>query len=97
MLFGTGRPADQHKRVLCDQRLPGISGTEFLSRVKTMYPSVVRIVLSGYTDLQTVTDAVNRGSIFKFLTKPWEEEELLGALDEAFAAFDARRQPPKAA
>jgi EAL domain-containing protein (putative c-di-GMP-specific phosphodiesterase class I)/CheY-like chemotaxis protein len=78
--------------VLCDQRLPGISGTEFLSRVKVMYPSIIRIVLSGYTDLQTVTDAVNRGSIFKFLTKPWEEEELLDALEEAFGAFDAGRQ-----
>jgi CheY-like chemotaxis protein len=82
--------------VLCDQRLPGISGTEFLSRVKVMYPSIVRIVLSGYTDLQTVTDAVNRGSIFKFLTKPWEEEELLDALEEAFDAFDAGRQPAPA-
>ncbi|HEY1044493.1 MAG TPA: EAL domain-containing protein [Telluria sp.] len=79
--------------VLCDQRLPGISGTEFLSRVKYMYPSAVRMVLSGYTDLQTVTDAVNRGSIFKFLTKPWEEQELLEALDEAFAVYDGQRQP----
>jgi FixJ family two-component response regulator len=76
--------------VLCDQRLPGISGIEFLSRVKYLYPSAVRIVLSGYTDLKTVTDAVNHGSIFKFLTKPWEEEALQGALDEAFVAYEAR-------
>jgi CheY-like chemotaxis protein len=76
--------------VLCDQRMSGISGTEFLSRVKHMYPAVVRIVLSGYTDLQTVTDAVNHGAIFKFLTKPWEEEELLTALTDAFREFESK-------
>src|SRR6185312_17011784 len=76
--------------ILCDQRMPGMTGTEFLSRVKNMYPSVVRIVLSGYTDLQSVTDAVNHGAIFKFLTKPWEEEELLSALDDAFREYETK-------
>lgn len=76
--------------VLCDQRMSGISGTEFLSRVKHMYPAVVRMVLSGYTDLQTVTDAVNHGAIFKFLTKPWEDEELLTALTDAFREFESK-------
>jgi diguanylate cyclase (GGDEF)-like protein len=75
--------------ILCDQRMPGMSGTEFLSRVKHMYPSAVRMVLSGYTDLQSVTDAVNHGAIFKFLTKPWEEEELLKALDDAFRKYES--------
>lgn len=74
--------------IVCDQRMPGMIGTEFLSRVKNMYPPVIRIVLSGYTDLQTVTDAVNHGAIFKFLTKPWEEEELLNALDDAFREYE---------
>jgi PAS domain S-box-containing protein/diguanylate cyclase (GGDEF)-like protein len=77
--------------VLCDQRMPGMSGTEFLSRVKHMYPEVVRMVLSGYTDLQSVTDAVNHGAIFKFLTKPWIDEELEAALRDAFAAFEGNR------
>ena len=77
--------------LLCDQRMRGMSGTEFLSRVKQMYPNAVRMVLSGYTDLQSVTDAVNRGSIFKFLTKPWIEEELTEAVREAFVEFEAKR------
>jgi DNA-binding NtrC family response regulator len=77
--------------ILCDQRMQGMSGTEFLSRVKQMYPQAVRMVLSGYTDLQSVTDAVNRGSIFKFLTKPWVEEELTAAVRDAFVEFESKR------
>lgn len=76
--------------ILCDQRMPGMNGTEFLSRVKHMYPAIIRMVLSGYTDLQSVTDAVNHGAIFKFLTKPWEDDELLKALEDAFAEFESR-------
>jgi PAS domain S-box-containing protein/diguanylate cyclase (GGDEF)-like protein len=76
--------------IVCDQRMRGMSGTEFLARVKQMYPNAVRMVLSGYTDLQSVTDAVNRGAIFKFLTKPWIDEELDEAVRDAFAEFEAR-------
>jgi PAS domain S-box-containing protein/diguanylate cyclase (GGDEF)-like protein len=76
--------------ILCDQRMPGMSGTEFLSRVKHMYPGIIRMVLSGYTDLQSVTDAVNHGAIFKFLTKPWDDDELFKALTEAFEEFESR-------
>ncbi|MDB5907368.1 MAG: hypothetical protein JWP34_1482 [Massilia sp.] len=83
--------------ILCDQRMPGMSGTEFLSRVKQMYPNVTRMVLSGYTDLQSVTDAVNHGAIFKFLAKPWNDEELAGAVREGFAAFEAARAMPRRA
>jgi EAL domain-containing protein (putative c-di-GMP-specific phosphodiesterase class I)/PleD family two-component response regulator len=77
--------------IVCDQRMRGMSGTEFLARVKQMYPLAVRMVLSGYTDLQSVTDAVNRGAIFKFLTKPWVDAELDEAVREAFAEFEAKR------
>jgi DNA-binding NtrC family response regulator len=83
--------------ILCDQRMPGMSGTEFLSRVKPMYPDVTRMVLSGYTDLQSVTDAVNHGAIFKFLTKPWDEDELAVAVRDGFAAHESKRAAPRAA
>jgi DNA-binding NtrC family response regulator len=82
--------------ILCDQRMAGMSGTQFLGRVKTMYPDVVRMVLSGYTDLQSVTDAVNHGAIFKFLTKPWVDEELHEALREAFAQYEQKQAAPRA-
>jgi DNA-binding NtrC family response regulator len=70
--------------VLSDQRMPGISGTELLSRVKDMYPKTVRIVLSGYTDLAAVTAAINQGAIYKFLTKPWDDEDLRLQIRDAF-------------
>jgi diguanylate cyclase len=70
--------------IVSDQRMPGMSGTEFLSRVKEMYPDTVRIILSGYTDLTSVTDAINRGAIYKFLTKPWNDEEVRGQVQDAF-------------
>jgi DNA-binding NtrC family response regulator len=76
--------------IVCDQRMRGMSGTEFLSRVKQMYPNAVRMVLSGYTDLQSVTEAVNRGAIFKFLTKPWIEDELADAVHDAFVEFESK-------
>ncbi|HJV92049.1 MAG TPA: EAL domain-containing protein, partial [Azonexus sp.] len=70
--------------ILSDQRMPEMSGTEFLSRVRELYPDTIRIVLSGYTDLQSITEAVNRGAIYRFLTKPWDEDLLRDHIREAF-------------
>lgn len=70
--------------IVSDQRMPGMTGVEFLQRAKELYPSTVRIVLSGYTELQSITDAVNEGAIYKFLTKPWDDERLRGHVSEAF-------------
>ena len=70
--------------ILSDQRMPGMTGSEMLSRVKEIYPETVRMVLSGYTDLAAVTDAINRGHIYKFLTKPWDDDLLRTNVREAF-------------
>ncbi len=70
--------------ILSDQRMPGMTGVEFLRRAKTLYPDTVRMVLSGYTELQSITDAVNEGAIYKFLTKPWDDERLRSHIEEAF-------------
>ena len=70
--------------VVSDQRMPEMSGVEFLTRVRELYPDTVRIVLSGYADLDSVTDAINRGAIYKFLTKPWDNETLCANIMEAF-------------
>lgn len=74
--------------VLADQRMPLMTGSEFLHHVKDRYPQTKRIVLSGYTDLQSITDAINRGAIYKFLTKPWNDAELLALLETAFAEYE---------
>jgi len=70
--------------VISDQRMPGMSGTEFLGRVKILHPDTVRMVLSGYADLETVTAAVNEGAVYKFLDKPWNNELLREQILEAF-------------
>ncbi|HEU0188587.1 MAG TPA: response regulator [Gallionella sp.] len=82
----------QHKVgvIISDQRMPGMTGTEFLSKVKELYPETVRIVLSGYTELNSVTEAINRGAIYKFLTKPWEDDLLRANVDEAFQRYEMK-------
>ena len=70
--------------IVSDQRMPGMTGVEFLRRAKELYPDTVRMVLSGYTELQSITDAVNEGAIYKFLTKPWDDERVRAHIEEAF-------------
>lgn len=70
--------------VISDQRMPNMTGVEFLRQVKQLYPETVRIVLSGYTELNSITEAINEGAIYKFLTKPWDDEQLRLNVQEAF-------------
>ena len=70
--------------IISDQRMPGMTGTEFLARARLLYPNTARIVLSGYTELETVMHAINRGAVYKFLTKPWDDDELRELVREAF-------------
>ncbi len=77
--------------IISDHRMPILDGTEFLSRVKGMYPNTVRLVLSGYTEINTVTNAVNQGGIYKFLTKPWDDELLQGHVRDAFMFHASKR------
>jgi EAL domain-containing protein (putative c-di-GMP-specific phosphodiesterase class I)/CheY-like chemotaxis protein len=81
--------------VISDARMPGMDGGEFLGKVREMYPQVVRMMLSGYTDLKAVTTAVNRGELFCFLTKPWDDAELVDTVRDAFRHFESRRQASK--
>ncbi len=77
----SGNPVDI---IVSDQRMPGMTGVEFLTRAKALYPETVRIVLSGYTELKSVTDAINEGAAYRFLTKPWNDDELRRFVKEAF-------------
>ena len=76
--------------IVSDQRMPDMSGTEFLGRVRDLHPDTIRMVLSGYTDVTTITEAINRGAIYRFLTKPWNDEELREHIHAAFRAYERR-------
>lgn len=70
--------------IISDQRMPGMTGVEFLREAKLKFPDTIRIVLSGYTELQSVTDAINEGAIYRFLTKPWDDDQLREQITKAF-------------
>lgn len=62
--------------IVSDQRMPGMSGTEFLSQTAAKYPNIIRIILTGYTDVDDLVDAINEGKVFKYVQKPWEDDHL---------------------
>jgi diguanylate cyclase (GGDEF)-like protein len=78
--------------ILSDQRMPEMNGTEFFARVSELYPETIRIVLSGYTDAVSVTEAVNRGAIYKFLSKPWTDQDLRSDVKAAFQRYDSAQR-----
>jgi len=78
--------------VVTDQRMPAMTGSEFLGKVKESYPDTFRIVLSGYTEINSITDAINRGAIYKFLTKPWDDDLLRGHIAEAFSRYEMKSE-----
>jgi len=70
--------------IISDQRMPTMSGIDFLSKVKEIHPETVRIVLSGYTELDSVLHALNSGAVYRFFTKPWDDGFLRDQLRAAF-------------
>ncbi len=70
--------------IISDQLMPGMTGVQLLGRVRRMYPATVRIILSGYAELATVTEAINHGAVWKYLMKPWSGELLRQLVAEAF-------------
>ncbi|MBC7917252.1 MAG: EAL domain-containing protein [Rhodoferax sp.] len=71
--------------IVSDQRMPNMTGEEFLRLAKELYPETVRMVLSGYADMQSITNAINQGAIYKFLSKPWEDQALKENILDAFS------------
>ena len=74
--------------IMTDQRMPQISGVELLSRVRVKHPRAIRMLFTGYADLESIIAAINQGHIFRFLKKPWQPEELQEAVREAAAEYD---------
>ena len=77
--------------IISDQRMPMMSGTEFLSLTATQYPDIIRIILTGYTDVDDLVEAINTGKVFKYVTKPWEAEELKTVVRQALDTHNVLR------
>jgi adenylate cyclase len=78
--------------VVSDQRMPEISGVDLLQTVRQRHPDVVRILLTGYTEMNIAVEAINRGEIFRLVTKPWNDEELKATLRQAFDTHDLKSE-----
>jgi two-component system response regulator HupR/HoxA len=78
--------------ILCDQRMPEISGVEFLKQVREQWPEVIRMIISGYTDSEDIISAVNEAGIYQFVTKPWHPDSLILLLKNAAELFDLQRK-----
>ena len=69
--------------IFCDQRMPGKTGVQFFEEIRSRYPKPIRILLTGYTDIDSVIDSINLGNVFRHVKKPWADDDILGAINEA--------------
>lgn len=76
--------------IISDQRMPGMTGVEFFEKIQDVYPSIIRMILTGYSDMQAIVDAINKGKIYYYITKPWKFEELKVILDNALETYALR-------
>lgn len=77
--------------LLCDQRMPDISGVEFLKQVRENWPDVIRMIVSGYTDAHDIIDGINEAGIYQYITKPWHPDSLLLTLKNAARLYRLQR------
>lgn len=80
------------KIVLSDQRMPKKTGVEFFTELKKTHPEPIRILLTGYTDMQAVVDAINQGEVYRYLTKPWDTPNMVATINQAIEIFDLRKE-----
>ncbi len=78
--------------VISDFRMPGMDGVEFLSKVKEEYPETIRMILSGYADVGSIVAAINNGHIYKFIAKPWNDQELLTTIMRSFEQYSLQQE-----
>lgn len=81
--------------VIADQRMPEMTGIEFLEKVKEKYPDCIRMVLTGFTDVEAIIQAINKGRVYRYITKPWRKEELKLTLDHALETYNLKQQNKK--
>ena len=78
--------------IISDQRMPEMKGTEFLSRTVPKFPDTVRIILTGFTDVEDLVEAINSGQVYKYITKPWDPNELKAVVQRAADTYELLKQ-----
>lgn len=78
--------------ILCDQRMPDMTGVDFLKRVRAQWPDVIRMIISGYTDSEDIISAVNEAGVYQYITKPWHPDSLILTLKNAARLFQLQRE-----
>ncbi|MBP0002294.1 MAG: response regulator [Cyanobacteria bacterium SBC] len=78
--------------IVSDQRMPEMKGTEFLSKTVSQFPNTVRIILTGFTDIEDLVEAINSGQVYKYITKPWDPNELRGVVKRAADTYELLKQ-----
>jgi CheY-like chemotaxis protein len=78
--------------IISDQRMPEMKGTEFLSKTLPQFPDTVRIILTGFTDIEDLVEAINAGQVYKYITKPWDPGELKAVVQRAAETYDLLKQ-----
>ena len=78
--------------VITDQRMPEMTGVEFLEKVKHQYPDCVRMIMTGFSDMEAIIEAINKGNIYRYISKPWNRAELKITIDSAFEVYNLKLQ-----
>jgi DNA-binding NtrC family response regulator len=78
--------------IITDQRMPGETGIEFLESILPIYPDTIRILLTGFSDINAVMGAINRGQVYKYLVKPWQDDELKMYIQNAMELYNLRKE-----
>lgn len=78
--------------ILSDQRMPHMTGIEFFESILQEYPQPIRILITGYTDINAVIDAINRGQVYKYLTKPWMDDDIRIYIEKAYEVYRLRKE-----
>lgn len=78
--------------VIADQKMPEMSGTEFLQKVKESYPDTIRIILTGYADIKASVEAINKGEVYKYISKPWSTMDIRHTVQQALNQYNLRKK-----
>ncbi len=78
--------------ILTDQRMPETTGVEFLESIIEKFPEAIRIMVTGFSDISAVIDAINKGKVYKYVTKPWDNDSLKMTINQAYEVYSLRKE-----